>query len=107
MWPFPEPNDACHVGLHDYHEIIRNPTYMGTVHLKLECDSPEFFAKDMRLIFTYCYRYNPPEHKLVVIALELQQTVFKLRCTRVPGKPQSKKQNPWLREDTDLDSNWT
>ena len=33
--------------------------------------APEF-ALDMRLIFTNCYKYNPPEHDVVAMARKLQ-----------------------------------
>ena len=37
-----------------------------------EFRSPAEFATDMRLIFTNCYKYNPPEHDVVAMARKLQ-----------------------------------
>ena len=33
---------------------------------------PDEFAADIRLIFTNCYKYNPPEHDVVKMARKLQ-----------------------------------
>jgi Bromodomain len=31
------------------------------------------FAADVRLIFTNCYKYNPPDHDVVTMAKRLQE----------------------------------
>lgn len=36
------------------------------------------FAADVRLIFTNCYKYNPPDHDVVAMARKLQD-VFEMR----------------------------
>jgi hypothetical protein len=36
------------------------------------------FGADVRVIFTNCYKYNPPEHDVVQMARRLQD-VFELR----------------------------
>ena len=36
------------------------------------------FAADVRLIFTNCYKYNPPDHDVVAMAKKLQD-VFEMR----------------------------
>ena len=33
---------------------------------------PEEFAVDVRLMFTNCYKYNPPEHDVVKMGRKLQ-----------------------------------
>lgn len=71
----------CCAGLHDYHDIIKKPMDLGTVKQKM--DSREYkstgeFAADVRLIFTNCYKYNPPDHDVVAMARKLQD-VFELR----------------------------
>ena len=33
---------------------------------------PEEFATDVRLMFTNCYKYNPPEHDVVKMGRKLQ-----------------------------------
>ena len=37
-----------------------------------EYRKPEDFATDVRLIFTNCYKYNPPDHEVVAMARKLQ-----------------------------------
>lgn len=36
------------------------------------------FASDVRLIFTNCYKYNPPDHDVVAMGKKLQE-VFESR----------------------------
>lgn len=40
----------------------------------------------MRLIFTNCYRYNPPDSDVVMMAKKLQD-VFETRFARMPDEP--------------------
>ena len=44
---------------------------------------PSEFAADVRLIFTNCYKYNPPDHDVVRMAKELQD-VFELSFAQLP-----------------------
>ena len=37
-----------------------------------EYEDPNQFASDIRLMFTNCYKYNPPEHDVVKMARKLQ-----------------------------------
>lgn len=62
---------------------------LGTVKQKM--DSREYrtaqeFAGDVRLIFTNCYKYNPPDHDVVTMARKLQE-VFELRIAKIPDEP--------------------
>ncbi|XP_060596521.1 bromodomain-containing protein 3-like [Ruditapes philippinarum] len=49
------------------------------------CSAQEF-AEDIRLIFTNCYRYNPPDSDVVMMAKKLQD-VFEIRFSRMPDEP--------------------
>jgi hypothetical protein len=40
----------------------------------------------MRLIFTNCYKYNPPEHDVVKMARKLQD-VFEMKFAKIPDEP--------------------
>ncbi|XP_024080312.1 bromodomain-containing protein 3-like isoform X2 [Cimex lectularius] len=85
-WPFYKPVDAEWLGLHDYHDIIKKPMDLGTVKQKM--DNREYktaaeFAADVRLIFTNCYKYNPPDHDVVAMGRKLQD-VFEMRFAKVP-----------------------
>ena len=85
-WPFYKPVDAELLGLHDYHEIIKKPMDLGTVKAKMdnrEYRTPVEFAGDVRMIFTNCYKYNPPDHDVVAMARKLQD-VFEMRYAKIP-----------------------
>lgn len=41
-----------------------------------EYKKPEDFANDVRLIFTNCYKYNPPDHEVVAMARKLQVRIL-------------------------------
>ncbi|NWR81707.1 BRD2 protein, partial [Centropus unirufus] len=74
-WPFYKPVDASALGLHDYHDIIKHPMDLSTIKRKMENrdyhDAQEF-AADVRLMFSNCYKYNPPDHDVVAMARKLQ-----------------------------------
>jgi bromodomain-containing protein 4 len=92
-WPFYKPVDAQLLGLHDYHDIIKKPMDLGTV--KQNMDGRQYrssaeFAADVRLIFTNCYKYNPPDHDVVTMARKLQD-VFEMRFAKIPDEPANSK----------------
>ncbi|OWK06879.1 hypothetical protein Celaphus_00018540, partial [Cervus elaphus hippelaphus] len=88
-WPFYKPVDASALGLHDYHDIIKHPMDLSTVKRKMENrdyrDAQEF-AADVRLMFSNCYKYNPPDHDVVAMARKLQD-VFEFRYAKMPDEP--------------------
>jgi len=97
-WPFYKPVDADMLGLVDYHEIIKHPMDLDSIKVSCfrnlvcsisnrflfddfdlqrkidnrEYKNPQDFAGDVRLIFTNCYKYNPPDHEVVAMARKLQ-----------------------------------
>nr|XP_020667908.1 bromodomain-containing protein 3 [Pogona vitticeps] len=88
-WPFYKPVDAEALELHDYHDIIKHPMDLSTVKKKM--DSREYhdaqgFAADIRLMFSNCYKYNPPDHEVVAMARKLQD-VFEMRFAKMPDDP--------------------
>ncbi|KAG7498803.1 bromodomain-containing 3-like isoform X1 [Solea senegalensis] len=88
-WPFYKPVDAEALALHDYHDIIKYPMDLGTVKKKMdggEYRDTQSFAADVRLIFSNCYKYNPPDHVVVYNARELQG-VFEKRFAKMPDEP--------------------
>lgn len=88
-WPFYKPVDAELLGLHDYHDIIKKPMDLGTVKRKMdnrEYKSAPEFAADVRLIFTNCYKYNPPDHDVVAMGRKLQE-IFEVRLANIPDEP--------------------
>jgi hypothetical protein len=88
-WPFYKPVDAKMLGLHDYHDIIKKPMDLGTVKRKMddrEYKTAAEFEADVRLIFSNCYKYNPPDHDVVIMARKLQD-VFEMRLASIPEEP--------------------
>eukprot|EP00116_Pleurobrachia_bachei_P000794 sb/3461056/ len=84
-WPFYEPVDVKGLGLHDYLTIIKQPMDMGTLRSKLESGAYgniQEFASDFRLIFSNCYRYNPPDHAVVAMGKQLE-AIFETRFARI------------------------
>ncbi|XP_035510412.1 bromodomain-containing protein 4 [Morone saxatilis] len=91
-WPFYKPVDVDALGLHDYHDIIKHPMDLSTIKVKLEnrqYREPQEFAADVRLMFSNCYKYNPPDHEVVAMARKLQD-VFEMRFAKMPDEPESK-----------------
>ncbi|XP_071059053.1 bromodomain testis-specific protein isoform X3 [Pseudochaenichthys georgianus] len=85
-WPFYTPVDAVTLGLHDYHDIIKQPMDLGNIRKKMdqrEYEKAKEFAADVRLMFSNCYKYNPPSHEVVYMARKLQD-VFETRYLKVP-----------------------
>ncbi|TTL72960.1 Bromodomain-containing protein 4 [Bagarius yarrelli] len=89
-WPFYKPVDVESLGLHDYHDIIKHPMDLTTIKEKLDNrqyrDAQEY-AADVRLMFSNCYKYNPPDHEVVVMARKLQD-VFEMRFAKMPDEPE-------------------
>merc|ERR1719470_786839 len=79
-------------------QVIKKPMDLGTVKTKMEgreYRTPAEFAIDMRLIFTNCYKYNPPEHDVVAMARKLQD-VFEMRYARIPDEVNANNQGGLL-----------
>ncbi|CAJ1071280.1 bromodomain-containing protein 3-like [Xyrichtys novacula] len=88
-WPFITPVDAKALQLNDYHDIIKYPMDLGTVKKKMtrgEYHDAQSFAADVRLIFSNCYKYNPPHQEVVAMARKLQG-VFERRFAKMPEEP--------------------
>ncbi|XP_073799312.1 bromodomain-containing protein 4 isoform X2 [Danio rerio] len=89
-WPFYKPVDVDTLGLHDYHDIIKHPMDLSTIKDKLETRQyreAQEFAADVRLMFSNCYKYNPPDHEVVAMARKLQD-VFEMRFAKMPDEPE-------------------
>lgn len=57
------------------------PLSLWLVYLQKKMDSREYqdaqgFAADIRLMFSNCYKYNPPDHEVVAMARKLQVKVL-------------------------------
>ncbi|CAI5639031.1 unnamed protein product [Oreochromis niloticus] len=90
-WPFYVPVDAAALGLHDYHDIIKHPMDLSTIKKKMdqrEYGNAKEFAADVRLMFSNCYKYNPPSNEVVHMARKLQE-VFEARYLKLPHEAES------------------
>ncbi|GAV86862.1 Bromodomain domain-containing protein [Cephalotus follicularis] len=70
-WVFNNAVDAVALGLHDYHQVIKNPMDLGTVKTNLEkgfYKLPLDFAADVRLTFNNALTYNPKGHDVHIMA---------------------------------------
>ena len=59
---------------------------LGTIKSKMDSrdyNSHQEFATDVRLVFTNCYKYNPPDHDVVAMARKLQD-VFEMKYAKIP-----------------------
>merc|ERR1712235_183524 len=84
-WPFYQPVDVKALGLHDYYEVIKKPMDLSTVQKNMDNDiykTKDEFADDVRLIFSNCLTYNPPEHEVVGMANRLKK-VFEAKLTDI------------------------
>uniref|UniRef100_A0A4W6CZL3 Bromodomain-containing protein 2 n=1 Tax=Lates calcarifer TaxID=8187 RepID=A0A4W6CZL3_LATCA len=89
-WPFYTPVDAVALGLHDYHDVIAQPMDLSTIRKKMDqrdYANAKEFAADVRLMFSNCYKYNPPSHEVVYMARKLQD-IFEARYLKVPQEPE-------------------
>merc|ERR1712018_670347 len=102
-WPFYKPVDTTMLELHDYRKIIKTPMDLGTIKNKMEgrdYHSHLDFASDMRLIFTNCYKYNPPDHDVVAMARKLQD-VFEMKYARIPDEVTAQNQGMFVGRESD------
>lgn len=80
-WPFLEPVDVVKLNLPDYYDVIKEPMDLATVKRNLEAgyyDTADAFARDVRLVFSNCYNYNPPGSDVVKMANSTSQ-VFEMQ----------------------------
>ena len=85
-WPFRQPVDPVVLGLPDYYQIIKEPIDLGTIRKKMdnrEYNNGVVFANDVRLVFSNCYKYNPPDNEVVQLAHKLQD-IFEVRWAKIP-----------------------
>lgn len=69
--PFHRPVDTVALGLIDYHDIIKKPMDFTTVLENAEnynYMSMDDMNSDVQLIFSNCYRYNPPQDPVCQMA---------------------------------------
>ncbi|KII64746.1 Bromodomain-containing protein [Thelohanellus kitauei] len=75
-YPFLSPVDTIALKIPDYYNIIKFPMDLGTVRNKLkggQYSHASQFIRDVRLVFTNCFRYNAPETEVFMCGQKLQQ----------------------------------
>lgn len=83
---FYDPVDAEKLNLKDYHDIIKEPMDLSTIKKKMdgrEYRKPDQFARDVRLMFTNSFRYNPPEHVVNKAGRKLSE-IFEQKYANIP-----------------------
>lgn len=75
-FPFLQPVDPVALGIPNYTEIVKNPMDLGTIQTKLannQYENGEGFEKDVRLVFTNCYLFNPKGNDVHAMGQKLEQ----------------------------------
>ncbi len=62
--------DAKALGLHNYHQIIRQPMDLGTIKKNLMAEPPSYFSstevlKDVQQVWANCRTYNDEDDPIV------------------------------------------
>ena len=86
-WPFMIPVDPVALNIPDYFDVIKQPMDLGTIRKKLDTGMytrPEQFESDVRLVFSNCYTYNPPESDVTKMARELE-SIFEQKMAQKPA----------------------
>lgn len=86
-WPFMIPVDPIALGIPDYFDVIKQPMDLGTIRKKIDTGMygrPEQFESDVRLVFTNCYTYNPPESDVYKMAQQLE-AIFDQKMSQKPS----------------------
>ena len=66
--------DVVKLNIPHYNKIVTSPMDLGTIRKQLELlnyDTPDEFAKDVRLVFANAMKFNPIEHNVHISAKEL------------------------------------
>ena len=91
---FAEPVDPVAHGIPTYHQIITNPMDLGTIQAKMDADeieSPEEFARLMRLIFENAIKFNIDPGHIVHQAAKNLFTLFNNKFSDVERMMDTKK----------------
>lgn len=74
-FPFLQPVDPVALNIPNYREIIKEPMDFGTIQGKLannQYENGEEFERDVRLIFTNCYLFNPEGNDVHAMGKKLE-----------------------------------
>lgn len=102
-WPFLEPVDPVAMDCPKYFEIIKNPMDLSIIQNKLsdgEYETANDFEKDIRLIFSNCFIFNP-EGTLVNMLGHKLESIFNEKWAKRPLTPNSEDEEDEEDEDDD------
>lgn len=105
-YPFLEPVDPVALECPSYFQIIKHPMDMGTMSKKMENGeyaTAEEFEKDMRLIFSNCYAFNPDGTAVNIMGHRMEAT-FNEKWAKKPSndeeeQPRSRRRSSNRREE--------
>lgn len=85
-YPFLEPVDPVALDCPSYFDVVKNPMDLSTMAKKMEngeYENGEEFEKDMRLMLSDCYAFNPPGTPVNILGHRLE-TVFNEKWVNKP-----------------------
>ncbi|KAG1448985.1 hypothetical protein G6F55_010383 [Rhizopus delemar] len=91
-WPFERPVDAAAWGATDYYDIIQHPMDMSTIENKFknaEYTNEDQFYDDYKLMFSNCYKYNPPHHEVHLLGKKFEED-FDKHWNKIHDKPKER-----------------
>lgn len=94
-WPFLEPVDPITMDCPNYFDIIKNPIDLGTIQNKLhngEYETANDFEKDIRLMFSNCFIFNPEGTAVNMMGHKLEN-IFNEKWSKRPLTPISPSQS--------------
>lgn len=86
-WPFMLPVDPIALNIPDYFTVIKQPMDLSTIRKKLDTGMytrSDQFENDVRLVFSNCYAYNPPESDVYKMARNLE-AIFEQKLIQKPA----------------------
>lgn len=90
-WPFLEPVDPITMDCPNYFNVVKTPMDLGTVQNKLsngEYETANDFEKDVRLVFSNCFLFNPPGNNVNAMGKRLE-AIFNEKWAQRPKTPVS------------------
>lgn len=90
-WPFLEPVDPVSMDCPTYFDIIKTPMDLGTIQNKLtngDYETASDFEKDIRLVFTNCFTFNPEGTAVNMMGHRLE-AIFNEKWSKRPHTPVS------------------
>lgn len=85
-FPFLQPVDPVALNIPNYHEIVKTPMDLGTIQTNLannQYENGDEFHRDVKLVFSNCYLFNPEGNDVHAMGLKLEQ-IFDKKWAQKP-----------------------